>query len=483
MYPHQSDEYWSAPPADAPVGDALFEAAETADESDEGASRDRWWSPNFAEWFAIGLTFLPAILYLPNSQPYRLPARIGAYGISVFAFALWWFDRGGRKATRHPAERWLTMIAALLTAMILHPFTASLLAGVAHTVLYFAIFCPLYWVPAYVSSRRKLVRVLAVILVCNGINSLVGVLQVYDPDRWMPRQLSAMYTGEAGRNALASVTYEGPGGRQIVRPPGLFDTPGAVCNAGTLASVLGLIFFLEPLAWWKRVPAFALAICGMAAIYLSHVRAAFVVTLGMMAFYVVLMLLLRRGSRAVGFGALATAIVMGSFSLATVLGGQSIQERFMSLVADDPRTTYYEARGVQVESAFTDLLDKYPFGAGLARWGMAQYYFSSDTPSLPGGGEAMYAEVQPNAWILDGGWPLLVLYPLALLATVAFDLRLIRTLADPADRLLAAVVMATNFGTLFFVFTFVPFATTPGMQFWFLEGAMHGALALRPRKA
>lgn len=465
----------------AAADEGLFEPDDAVDGSGEPEPRERWWPTNFAEWFAIGLTFLPAILYLPNSQPYRLPARIGAYGISVYAFALWWFDRGGRKSTRHPAERWLTMIAALLGAMILHPYTASLLAGVAHSVLYFAIFCPIYWVPAYVDTRRKLVRVLAVILLCNGLNSLVGVLQVYDPDRWMPKQLSSMFTDEMGRNALAAMTYIGPGGRPIVRPPGLFDTPGAVCSAGTLAAVLGVIFFLEPMAWWKRAAAFVMAIFGMAAIYLSHVRSSFVVTLAMMAFYVVLLMMQRRGSRAVGFGALAAAIVVGSFSLATVLGGESVQERFMTLIAEDPRTTYYEARGAQVELAFTDLLGKYPAGAGLARWGMAQYYFGGDAPPLPGGGEALFAEVQPNAWILDGGWLLLIFYSAALVATVSCDLRLIRTLADPSDRLLAAVVTATNFGTLFFVFTFVPFGTAAGMQFWFLEGAMHGAFALRPR--
>jgi hypothetical protein len=237
------------------------------------------------------------------------------------------------------------------------------------------------------------------------------------------------------------------------------------------------------MAWWKRLAGLGMAAIGMAAIYLSHVRASFVVALGMMAFYVVLLVMQRRASRAVGFGVLAIAIVLGSFSLATFLGGESVQERFLTLLADDPRTTYYDARGLQVEVAFTDLLGKYPFGAGLARWGMAQYYFGSDdTPSIDGsGGEALFAEVQPNAWILDGGWLLLIFYSAALITTVLFDLRLMRTLADPTDRLLAAVVMATNFGTLFFVFTFVPFGTAAGMQFWFLEGAMHGALASRPR--
>ncbi len=478
MYANESDALTN--PAIAGNADVLFDGlADGAAEPAADPREQRWVPTGFAEWFAIGLTFLPAILYIPSSQAYRLPARVGAYGISIYAFALWWFDRGGRKEVHHPAERWLMMIAALLVAMIFHPSTPGLLAGVAHAVLYFAIFSPLFWVPAYVTSRRRLIRVLAIILVCNGINSLVGVLQVYDPDRWMPRQLSAVYSGEMGRDALAAATYIGPGGRPIVRPPGLFDTPGAVCSAGTLAAVLGLIFFLEPMPWWKRLLALGMAFCGMAAIYLSHVRASFVVTLGMMGFYIVLMTMQRQAKRSAGFASVGTAVVVGSLSLATLLGGESVQERFMTLFGDDPRTTYYQARGVQVEYAFTDLIDRYPFGAGLARWGMAGYYFGTESGAIDR--EAVFAEVQPNAWILDGGWPLLVLYTLALIATVTFDLRLIRSLRDAPDRLLASIVAATNFGTLFFLFTFVPFGTAAGMQFWFLEGALHGAMAARPR--
>lgn len=477
--------HWSEPldwttMAGAPEGE-WYDDTEPSDPT-EPPIADRYWPTGFAEWFAIGLTFLPAILYLPGSQSYRLFARVGAYGISVGAFALWWFGRGGRKATRHSAERWLMFVTAWLVAMIAHPSTLTPVAGIAQLTLYFAIFCPLFWVPAYVTSRRRLVRVLAVILLCNGLNSMVGVFQVYDPVRWMPSQLSPVYSGEMGKNALDSVTYEGPNGRQIVRPPGLFDTPGAVCNAGVLAAVLGLIFFLEPIDWWKRMTALGLAVLGMAALYLSHVRAAFVVALAMMAFYVVLVTIQRDTKRAAGFLALAVGVISISFSLAVMLGGESVQERFMTLFGDDPRSTYYQSRGRQVEFAFTDLVEKYPFGAGLARWGMAAYYFSSDTSgAIRDDADVPFAEVQPNAWILDGGWPLLALYTFALIGTVAFDLRLIRTLADPGDRLLSAMIVATNFGTLLFVFSFVPFSTAAGMQFWFLEGALHGAMAARPR--
>jgi len=463
--------------------DAVFDAEPELEQgADEAAAHERgWWPSGFAEWFAIGFTFLPALLYVPGSQPYRLIIRVAAYAVSLVAFAMWWFDRGGRKATRHPAERWLGFIAVWLAMGLANPGTPSFVAGVAQVTVNFAIFSPLFWVPGYVTRRHQLLRVLAVILVCNGVNSAVGVLQVYDPDRWMPKQLSANFTGPGGQDALAASTYVGPNGRPIVRPPGLFDTPGAVCSAGTLAAMLGLIFFVEPLSWWRRLLSLGLAVLGMAAIYLSHVRSSFVVTLAMMAFYIALVTAQRQRKRAAGFVTLAVGTVAVALSVATVLGGQSVQERFMTLLADDPRTTYYESRGIQVEHAFSTLVEKYPFGAGLARWGMVSIYFGNDDSGAIDQ-DILFAEVQPSAWILDGGWPLLLMYSLALLVTVAFDLRLVQSLVDPVDRLLAAIVVATNFGTLAFVFTFVPFGTAAGMQFWFLEGALHGAMSGRPRR-
>ena len=146
----------------------------------------------FAEWFVLSQTVLPALMFLPGSQTYRLPLRVGAYGISLFAFALWWFDRGGRKQGKHPAERFLMFVLVILVLSVAHPLTNSLQSGLAQTLLYFAIFCPLFWARGYVTTRRQLQRVLLLLLICNGINSIVGVLQVYDPGRWMPRELSAM---------------------------------------------------------------------------------------------------------------------------------------------------------------------------------------------------------------------------------------------------------------------------------------------------
>jgi hypothetical protein len=261
------------------AGEEEFEAV--ADEAEEIPLDDERLLPQgFIEWFVVALTAIPAMLYLPGSQAYRLPLRIGAYAIALVGFAVWWFDRGAQREVKHPAQRWLLFVTLYLSLMIFHPLTSGLLAGLAQTALYAAIFCPVFWAPAFVDRPRQIVRILAILLVCNGINSVVGVLQVYDPDTWMPSQLSLSLS----RTALQSATYMGPDGRPIMRPPGLFDTPGAVCGAGTMAALLGLVFALERFVWWKRAAALMFSLAGISAIYLSHVRANFVVTLGMMAF-------------------------------------------------------------------------------------------------------------------------------------------------------------------------------------------------------
>ena len=70
-------------------------------------------------------------------------------------------------------------------------------------------------------------------------------------------------------------------------------------------------------------------------------------------------------------------------------------------------------------------------------------------------------------------------YSIALGVTAVYDVKLIRSLDDRTDRLWASAVVAANFGTLALIFTFVPFGTAAGMQFWFLEGALHGAMGSR----
>jgi len=429
----------------------------------------------FIEWFVVAQTAIPAMLYLPGTQAIRLPIRVGAYAIALVGFVVWWLGRGGSRSDRHPADRWLVFITLYLAVMIFHPLTSGLLAGIAQTGLYFAIFCAVFWAPSFVTEPRQLVRVLAILLVCNGINSIVGVLQVYNPERFMPSQLSL----NLSRTALAAATYVGPDGRPILRPPGLFDTPGAVCGPGTVAALLGLVFAVENFAWWKRAGALFFAFAGISAIYLSHVRANFVITLGMMAVYATALLFLNQKTRLTAFASLSVGIVVFGLTAATVLGGESIRERFATLVGEDPRQLYYKSRGQQVQLGFDELAGQYPFGAGLARWGMMHGYFADRTKIES---TEIWAEVQPSAWLLDGGIFLLGLYGLALLVTIYHQWKLTLGLARPEDRRWAATVAAVNLGTVALVFSFVPFATQVGLQFWFLEGALYGAMLGRLRQ-
>jgi hypothetical protein len=429
----------------------------------------------FIEWFVIAQTAIPAMLYLPGSQAYRLPFRIGAYTITLVGLAIWWFDRGARRDVRHPAQRWLLFVVLYLVLMVFHPLTSGLLAGVAQTMLYAAIFCAVFWAPSFVSRPRQMVRILAILLVCNGINSIVGVLQVYDPQTWMPSQMSLSLS----RTALQSATYVGPDGRPIMRPPGLFDTPGAVCGPGTVAALLGLVFAIEKFAWWKRGLALMFSLAGISAIYLSHVRANFVVTVGMMAVYGAALLVQNQKTRLTAFASLCVGVIVVGLTASTILGGETIRERFSTLLGNDPTRLYYESRGSQLQTGFNELASQYPFGAGLARWGMMYGYFG-DRSKLDS--TEVWAEVQPTVWLLDGGLFLLGLYSLALVVTSLHTWRLSMRLVDPNDRLWASTVAAVNIGTLALVFSFVPFVTQVGIQYWFLEGALLGAMAGRPQR-
>jgi hypothetical protein len=175
MYPNPPDAfdwYRQAQPA---------EPVDVGSESDDELDKESLRPTGFAEWFALGLTMLPALLFLPGSQAYRLPLRVGAYAISLYAFVIWWFDRAGRKEGKHPGERFLLLALVVLGMGLAHPLTSSLQSGLAQIGLYFAIFCPLFWARAYITTRRQLMRIVLILLVCNGLNSMVGVLQVYDP--------------------------------------------------------------------------------------------------------------------------------------------------------------------------------------------------------------------------------------------------------------------------------------------------------------
>jgi hypothetical protein len=420
----------------------------------------------FAEVFVISQTALPALLYLPGSQAFRLPIRFSAFGISLLAFA--WYLLAAPPMPRSRMQPWLVAVLSLLGLMVFHPQTVTLTAGIAQIGVYLAVIAPLFWAPYFVTSPERMARLFWLVLVCSGANAVVGVLQVYDPARWLPQEFSRVVT--QSMIGLGAVTYVGANGQQIVRPPGLFDTPGAVAGPAMFAALLGLIFAVSPIPFWKRALSLAMAGFGFGAIYLSQVRISLVVAVLMLAVYAMVLFRQGRGARSSQFTLLAAAVLIFSFALALTVGGTSVAERFKTLFADDPLAVYQQARGAQLKYTFAELLYQYPFGAGLGRWGMAAVYFGSMDPTIP----PIWAEIQFTGWMIDGGVLMIGLYLAALLTAAQSQFNLARLEQHPRLATCAAVVLAAGLGPAVMIVSFTPFVAQIGIQYWFLAGALHG---------
>ena len=254
-----------------------------------GQDRTPRWRPiGFIEWFAVGLTLLPALLFLPGSQAFRLPIRTGAYAISLVAFVCGGsIAAAGNAASIQPSDG-LSLMFLWLVLMILHPLTSPLLVGVAQ----FSCISPS---SARCSGRRSTSS--------TGASSCARSWSCWSATASTPSSASCRCTTPIAGCRGSCRRLPGPRRRRPAgRPPTSGPTAAAssgrlACSirqarcagAGTVAALLGLVFCLEPLAWWKRGVALAFALAGISAIYLSHVRAAFVMTLGMMAVYLAML--------------------------------------------------------------------------------------------------------------------------------------------------------------------------------------------------
>ena len=86
----------------------------------------------------------------------------------------------------------------------------------------------------------------------------------------------------------------------------------------------------------------------------------------------------------------------------------------------------------------------------------------------------IWAEVQFRAWILDGGFVLMLLYSAALIASLRQAVLLVRRATSEDVWTVAALVLAVNAGTVALAFGFTPFTTQHGLQYWLLSGALLG---------
>jgi len=394
---------------------------------------------------------------------------MGVFALSLMGLV--WYLRRSQHTKIHPSWNLLVFAAVYMAVMLLHPATNTTMAGLAQIGMHFAVAAPLFWAPYYfVGDHQRLARVLTILWVLNFASVLVGILQVRDPGTWMPAEFTSVM--KTNKQKIDMYQYKGADGTMAIRPPGLGDSPGAACGAGMFVAILGLAYLGLPVSLLRKLLGILMGTAGVVVIFLSHVRSSLVVVVGCAVVYSIIL---------VGQGRLRTALtlallmaVCGFYSLlyAESLGGQSTIDRFATLLEDDPSKVYKRsARMDMVSSAFDTLLVEYPLGAGLGRWGMMRAYFGNennlDSPMI-------WSEVQFASWVLDGGIVLLSLYLIALAVAVQ---RMARTCIFHQSlklRQWAAAIVMLSAGPIAFLFSYCPFYSQIGMQFWFLIGAFEG---------
>lgn len=430
-----------------------------------------WWIAVF-----VGIQFLSSgLLFLPGTQALRPIIRALPYLSSLGMFAV--CSRLPAPPRPFPAATFLVLSLGLLFLELAHPTTHAM-TGLAQLGLQLCIAAPAFWADRLVRGTPTFRFLILCVLWANGVSAVLGVLQVYYPERFMPPEFSALGLA-ANPELLEAMSYQGAGGQRIIRPPGLSDLPGGAAASGTIAGFLGIALAVQP-GWRARQRLLFLVVAGFGVlvVYLTQVRSLLMMMVAALAVLGVLLSWRGRVGQAVRIGALGGGLVVGAFVWAVAIGGTAVAERFLDIVDQGPLESYRENRGHFVRYTFDEILMQYPLGAGVGRWGMMTVYFGKyNDPDF----RALHAEIQPTGWLYDGGVPLLLLYAAAI-GWSLFHCYQLTTRADLADP--AALVFAL--GTLFVGQSFAGpvFNTTLGIQFWLLMAGLHGAAwPPRPRSS
>lgn len=410
------------------------------------------------------------LLFIPGMQALRLLVRVLPYATSLGALILF-LKRAGRDRLP-PSAPWLFGVFALLGVNLLHE-GSHLMAGVGQWGLQVAIAAPALWAGSVVHSRQRFERVLWLVFAASLLSAGLGVLQTYYPDRFLPPEFSSL-AQSMNPDIIESLTYTGADGQAIIRPPGLSDLPGGAAVAGMTTVVLGVALASHPttgLAW--RLLTLGGAAVGMTALYLTQVR-----SLSVLAVASVLLMAavrLRQGKVALGGWIVAggIALVAASFAWATSVGGSAVYDRFASLFGDGVINTYQENRGLFLKYTIVELLEEYPLGAGLGRWGMMQVYLGDPTHwQAP----PIYVELQITGWLLDGGVLMWLMYGGALLAAVRYAYLVSVHGSDETVRSMATVVLTFLVAIVGMCFSGPVFNTQLGIVFWTLAASIFGVV-------
>lgn len=444
---------------------ALDPAYDEAIAEDSASPHAPW---GWLELFVLVQVLWGVLLFLPGSQAYRTYIRGFPYAASLVALGMFLRSSGGD--TTAPGGRWILASLALMVASLAHPAT-WLMSGIAQVVFQLSIAAPVFWTARHWITHERLERMLLLVCGANFLSAGLGLLQVYYPQTFMPPEFSRLAL-RLNAEIVGSLTFIGADGREIVRPPGLSDIPGGAAVSATVTALFGFAFATRANITYRRRLLFLLtAVIGLTVLYLTQVRSLLVMLCICMIVAGAVRLRQGRVLHTAWIVGSAAAVVTASFTWAVAVGGESIVERFQSMLDVGLVQSYQENRGNFLSYTVQELLYQYPFGAGLGRWGMMSVYFGEpENWRFP----PLWAEIQLTGWLYDGGILLWATYAAAVTATTFYTYRLASShhtrLSD-----LAAMVLTLQVLVIGLCFTGLVFNTQMGIVFWLLSASVYGA--------
>ena len=420
------------------------------------------------EWFVLLQVLWGVLLFMPGSQAYRVYIRGFPYVASLVALVVCMRSSGADSGS--PGARWILASLAFMVAGLIHTST-WLASGAAQIVFQLSIAAPVFWTARHWITHERLERLLLLVFAGNFLSAALGLLQVYYPQTFMPPEFSRMAL-RLNADVVGALTYIGADGREIVRPPGLTDLPGGAAVSATITALLAFALATRARTESRRRVFFlGAAVIGLTVVYLSQVRSMLVMICVCMLTAGAVRLRQGRVAHTAWILGSAFALVAASFVWAVAVGGESVTERFQSILDTGLVQSYQENRGLFLSYTLQELLYEYPFGAGIGRWGMMAAYFGEPNNwQYP----ALWAEIQVTGWLYDGGILLWICYAAAVLAATFHTYR-IASEADEYLSDLATMVLSVQVLVIGLCFTGPVFNTQMGIMFWLLSASVYGA--------
>ena len=420
------------------------------------------------ELFVLVQVLWGVLLFVPGSQAYRAYIRGFPYVASLIALAA--CVRSSSADSGAPGARWILASLTLMVISLIHPAT-WMMSGTAQIVFQLSIAAPVFWTARNWLTHERLERVILLVFGANFLSAAIGLLQVYYPQTFMPPEFSRLALS-FNADIVGALTYIGADGRQIIRPPGLSDLPGGAAVSATVTALLGFAFATRSETTHRlRLGFLAASVIGLTVVYLTQVRSMLVmICMCMLAAGAVRLRQGRVAHTAWVLGS-AAALVVASFTWAVALGGESVVERFQSILDVGVVQSYQENRGMFLSYTLQELLYEYPFGAGIGRWGMMSAYFGEpENWQFP----ALWAEIQLTGWLYDGGLLLWVCFTGAIGTATLYTYR-IASSAETHLSDLATMVLTVQVLVIGLCFTGPVFNTQMGIVFWLLSASVYGA--------